>query len=80
MIELVAAAILNAGVYEWHDKKPTTYGVVTRATNCPDPDDKGMNDGDHDCDDRGVPVDGGLAPIIVLGLGAAYVFTRHRRR
>jgi uncharacterized protein (TIGR03382 family) len=30
-------------------------------------------------DDHGVPVDGGAAPTIVLGLAAAYVLTRRRR-
>jgi hypothetical protein len=69
----------HTSVFEAHDRQPTSYGVVTRAAVCHDPDDTGMNDGDRDCDDHGVPVDGGWAPTAVLGLAALYVFTRRRR-
>jgi hypothetical protein len=79
MIELLAVALMGpASVNEWHDKKPTTFGAVTRSSSCHDPDDAGMNDGDRDCDDHGVPVDGGMAPTIVLGIAAVYVLTRRR--
>jgi hypothetical protein len=68
------------GVFESHDKKPTTFGVVTRAGACHDPDDQNGPDADHDCDDHGVPVDGGWAGVAVLALGAGYVFLRRRFR
>jgi hypothetical protein len=79
VIELLAAALLGpTGVFEAHDRQPTSFGTVTRSP-CHDPDDQNGPDHDNDCDDHGVPVDGGWAPTVVLGLAGIYILTRRRR-
>jgi hypothetical protein len=79
-----AVPVSATGVFESHDKKPTVFGAVTRASACHDPDDQNGPDGDHDCDDHGVPEGGGWLADIVLGASAGIILgglaPRRRRK
>jgi len=61
-------AAAGTASYLAHDKWPSH---LKQAGTCPNPDDTGPPDGDHDCDDTpsGVPEPGTLA-LLTLGLGA----------
>jgi hypothetical protein len=83
MIELLAmtAFMGPTGVFEAHDRQPTYFGAVTRASGCHDPDDANGPDHDSDCDDmHGAPVDGGWMPTVMLAAGGAMVLMLGRRR
>jgi len=60
-------AAAGTASYLAHDKWPAH---LKQAGTCPNPDDTGPADGDHDCDDtpNGVPEPGTFA-LLVLGLG-----------